>query len=322
MSEYMNVTQAAGAVPASSPGGGTATDIDEVEPVLFLDNIQGNIIGGFNKDFQTLLFLTIDDPGAFKTWLATQIPFISTAEEVMAFNNLFKSVRKRRKQEGHVKATWLNVAFNFAGMALLTEDANLFTDAAFVEGLPSRAASLNDPVDADNMPAGWLIGSSDDEVHVVFIIAADDRGDMLNEVARLTESLTAFEDDKGARVSSGARITFQDKGANLPAPLGAMNSSVRTTASHSQACVGAVRRTRMCLSRLGRIRTIDCRASPARIDFGLVSSFSVTRRRIRTQRRLSTARALRRARDLNGQKTDPIWSSAASARMSLSSTRS
>jgi Dyp-type peroxidase family len=221
MSVIINARQSAGAVPATAPmGNETAPAGDEIEPILCLDNIQGNIIGGFNKDFQTLVFLTIDEPADFKVWLATQVPFISTASEVMAFNNLFKAVRKRRKREGHVKATWLNVAFNYAGIKLLTADAEQFQDKAFVAGLPARAAGLNDPVDADGRPIGWAVGATDDDVHVVFIVAADDHDDMTNEIARLTTSLTAFADDMGNSLSSGARITFVDEGRNLPAPLG------------------------------------------------------------------------------------------------------
>jgi hypothetical protein len=61
------------------------------EPILRANNIQGNILGGFNKDFQTLLFLEIEQPDSFRQWLQTQIPFIATASEVIAFNRLFKS---------------------------------------------------------------------------------------------------------------------------------------------------------------------------------------------------------------------------------------
>src|SRR5437868_7393815 len=72
------------------------------EPVLDVNNIQGNIIGGFNKDFQTLLVLTIEDNEEFKRWLKTQVPFISTAAEVLAFVRLFKAIRSRRKVESNV----------------------------------------------------------------------------------------------------------------------------------------------------------------------------------------------------------------------------
>lgn len=39
------------------------------EPPLAMDNIQGNSVVGFSKDFQTLLFLKITNVNAFKRWL-------------------------------------------------------------------------------------------------------------------------------------------------------------------------------------------------------------------------------------------------------------
>src|SRR5512136_2658547 len=83
------------------------------EPVLAVDQIQGNILAGFNKDFQTLVFLHIERAEDFKLWLAAQIDFIATTAEVLAFNRLFKEIRTRRKHETRaVKSTWINIAFS------------------------------------------------------------------------------------------------------------------------------------------------------------------------------------------------------------------
>ncbi len=66
------------------------------ERVLEMKQIQGNIVVGFNKDFQTLLLLEITDAADFKRWLAALVPFIASASEVLAFNRLFKEIRRRR----------------------------------------------------------------------------------------------------------------------------------------------------------------------------------------------------------------------------------
>ncbi|MEH1852240.1 MAG: Dyp-type peroxidase [Nostoc sp.] len=190
------------------------------EPILNVNNIQGNILGGFNKDYQALLFLEIENPNAFKHWLESQIDFIATASEVIAFNRLFKSARKRRGLEGAVKATWVNIAFSFEGLKKLTNDADSFTDTSFKAGLAARAADLNDPVDKDGKPIGWVVGGPDNgKTDVVFIIASDDRADLLAEVSRILESIVVFTDDEGKPKSSGAKITFLEEGANLPPPL-------------------------------------------------------------------------------------------------------
>jgi deferrochelatase/peroxidase EfeB len=94
------------------------------EAELSISNIQGNIIGGFNKDQQTMLFLRLRRDADmtvnvrnFKNWLAIIIPFIATAEEVLAFNRLFKWIRSRRKVEtSAVQATWINIAFSFEAL--------------------------------------------------------------------------------------------------------------------------------------------------------------------------------------------------------------
>src|SRR6266540_147252 len=61
------------------------------EPLLAMDNIQGNGVAGFSKDFQTLLFLKIVDIPHFKRWLKSITPFIATAAEVLAFHRFFVS---------------------------------------------------------------------------------------------------------------------------------------------------------------------------------------------------------------------------------------
>ncbi|MBN3886458.1 MAG: Dyp-type peroxidase [Nostoc sp.] len=190
------------------------------DPILNVNNIQGNILGGFNKDYQALLFLEIENPNAFKHWLESQIKFIATASEVIAFNRLFKSSKERRGREGTVKATWVNIAFSFEGLKKLTNDADTFTDTSFKAGLAARAVDLNDPVDKDGKPIGWVVGGPDNgKVDLVFIIASDDRADLLAEVSRILESIVVFTDDQNNVKSSGARITFLEEGANLPAPL-------------------------------------------------------------------------------------------------------
>src|SRR5512143_985280 len=118
------------------------------EPVLAIDQIQGNILAGFNKDFQTLIFLHIDRASGFKRWLASQIDFVATSAEVLAFNRLFKEIRTGRKVESNaVKATWFNIAFSYEGIRLLAgaAEARKFKDHAFKAGLASHSESLGDP---------------------------------------------------------------------------------------------------------------------------------------------------------------------------------
>jgi hypothetical protein len=119
------------------------------EPTLAIDQIQGNIFPGFNKDHQTLLFLHIDDTASFAGWLAAFVRLVATTEDVLAFNRLFKSLRvKQGGETGAVQAVWANIAFSFAGLQKLARpDTGLdgFVDASFKTGMPARSAELGDP---------------------------------------------------------------------------------------------------------------------------------------------------------------------------------
>jgi Dyp-type peroxidase family len=198
------------------------------EPPLAARQIQGNIFPGFLKDHQCLLFLKIADPAAFAGWLERLVPFIATMDEVLAFSRLFKAMRFRRKTECQtVKATWINIAFSFAGLRQLNKlrgDIDLdFKDQAFTSGLlkRSRQGLLGDPRDAKmrGAPHNWVIGGPGREADLVLIIASDEQADLFSEVERIERSIYAFTDQDGEALPSGVEIIFKQAGATLPGTL-------------------------------------------------------------------------------------------------------
>jgi Dyp-type peroxidase family len=181
------------------------------EPILATQDIQGNILGGFNKDHQMLIFLKITQVAAAKQWLRTIEPYIATAAEVIKFNQLFKSTRDRRYgQEGTVRATFINLAFTYEGLKKLTPEAEQFTDAAFKDGLHNRSASLGDPTDpnAPGHPSQWLIGGAHNVPDLVVIIGSDDQ-------PRLNETVEWLE----ASLCMGLEVMFKQRGKTLPGAL-------------------------------------------------------------------------------------------------------
>jgi Dyp-type peroxidase family len=205
------------------PNVGDPTKPKEFEEKLALDIIQGNVIdGGFNKDFQTALCLEIVDATRFKVWLKSQIDFIATGEEVLAFNRLFKKLRKKHGEPTRLKATWTNISFSFKGIELLVGniEANRFLDGPFKSDLRAQSSGLGDPTDAgaEGSPQNWVIGGPGNEPHVIMIVASDDRADMLAEVARIEDTVLNFHVG-GRHKPSGARIVFREEGTNLPRPL-------------------------------------------------------------------------------------------------------
>jgi Dyp-type peroxidase family len=192
------------------------TEIDHraSEEVLEVAEIQGNSVAGFNKDFQTLLFLRIDEPALFKPWLGRFADVVATAEEVIAFNRLFKQVSARRHR-GSVKASWINIAFSYAGLTKLTKDAGEFTDNAFRTGLVARAAELGDPTaeDAEGNPKHWLVRDGDGGADVVIVVAADTLDDLSFEVTQVERAVYAHD------VRCGATVVFKEEGRTQPGAL-------------------------------------------------------------------------------------------------------
>jgi Dyp-type peroxidase family len=197
------------------------------EPVLDIDQIQGNIFPGFSKDHQTLLFMRIDDAAAFRGWLAGILPQVATTEFVLAFSRLFKGlVGKEGEERGKLRVNWLNIAFSFAGLKkLATAGMNLddFVDAAFKKGhlFSSTSGRLGDPVGSGTAgdPENWLVGGPDREADVVLIVADDSRNDLNDEIARLAASLFPHPDESGNTVTSGATLLFRQDGDVLLGPL-------------------------------------------------------------------------------------------------------
>ncbi len=203
------VTLPLGRLPAAlatSAASGQADDeaTDAADPSLALDNIQGNIIGGFNKDYQRFVFFRIGARRRARRWLAGLVDDVATAAEVLAFNDLFRRSRARRGTEASApRARWVNVAFTHAGLdalGVVADDLDRFPDA-FRAGMAARASVIGD-VDA-SAPARW-VGPSDrgEGLHGVVLLAADSAGD-----------LRALARDHLARMRvAGVEVVFDQEG--------------------------------------------------------------------------------------------------------------
>jgi Dyp-type peroxidase family len=173
---------------ATADGGG----LQSPEPLLEIHEIQGNILGGFNKDHKLLLALTIRDVGAAKRWLRRIAPEISTTAEVLQFNTLFRALRAKHGHDPNgLAATWVNIAFTRDGLAALTSppETDALSDPAFQVGLnKDRAAMLGDPVAAGETDPtkDWVVGGTNRPVHILLIVASDDPKFLATKAKRLS----------------------------------------------------------------------------------------------------------------------------------------
>ena len=193
------------------------------EEVLDIRNIQGNILAGFNKDHQALLFLKITDAAKAKRWLQFVAPSIASTEEVLSFNRLFKAMRARRMEEPNgLVATWLNIAFSRDGIAALTSavEADKFKDEGFQVGLPARSPLLGDPTTAGapGSAANWKVGKTGAIPDIVLIVASDDFNTLQEEVDRLTATLKKIPGSTDSS-GSGMKLIFDQRGKTLPDKL-------------------------------------------------------------------------------------------------------
>src|SRR5258708_7661297 len=167
------------------------------EPVLNVAEIQGNILAGFNKDFQSFLFLRIRpqpaDVTSARHWLKnTLAPQLSNTDQVLAFNRAFRAARS--SGGALPTATWVNVGFSAAGIGKLRPPAEVaqFGDEAFTRGLTQRSEFLGDPTDpaAIGNRRNWVVGGTPEKaVDIVVIVASDQAAARQTTVDALLSSL-------------------------------------------------------------------------------------------------------------------------------------
>lgn len=171
-----------------------------VETLLAVNEIQGNILAGFNKDYQRFLFLRINDRETVKTWLKAIAPRIATTAEVLAFNRLFRSLRGRRggRDPQGMIATWINIAFTFDGLSKLTspqEAARINRlDLPFTLRLHQRSTLLGDPASAEmeGHASRWVVGGENNLADILLIVAGDAPDLLALKVAGLLEDIAVL----------------------------------------------------------------------------------------------------------------------------------
>lgn len=155
---------------------------------LNVKEIQGNILGGFDKDYQSFLFLRFTHKKPARDWVGSIAAEVASVEEVASFNTLFKIINSRRGGElGVLKATWMNIAFTHKGIAFLgASEANAFP-IEFKEGMKARAAANHDT--GASAPANWVEALRDGDIHAMMIVAADSQKDLGENVLRYIHNM-------------------------------------------------------------------------------------------------------------------------------------
>lgn len=142
---------------------------------LNLGDIQGNILGGFNKDFQQFIFLKFTSGPVGKAWLAEitdkDNPWGiagSSSKDVLRFNAQFKALKTEGKEpERFIEAAWTNLSISFSGfkaLAVKPADLALFPEE-FRVGMAARSDTLKDKGASD--PANWIKPFGTADIHAL-----------------------------------------------------------------------------------------------------------------------------------------------------------
>src|SRR5829696_4700946 len=178
-------------------------------------SIQGNIIAGFSKDFQSLLFLQMQDRAGGLDWLAELRPRVATTAQVATFNKQFSEMlRTSGSDPQHLAGVWVNVSFTAEGLELLAPRlrASLQVEGIddgvqlFTAGARAQAEQLGDI--GRSSPDHWVFGRDGQHIHLVVTVAADRSEDLAVEVHRQRELAARHN----------LLMVFEQPGATLPGP--------------------------------------------------------------------------------------------------------
>lgn len=194
----------------------TGADRQEL-PLRDSDQIQGNILAGFNKDHQVFLFLAFPDRVRATAWLGQVVNHLATTRQVVRFNQRYSQTRRLILERGwhglnldQLHTVWVNLALTAPGIAFFEPERvrDLEQFVAFQDGPVQRSGKLGDT--GSSAPKHWVVGRADQTIHALLTIAADWRGELAATVSH-HRMLAARHD---------VTVVYQQFGDVLPEKMG------------------------------------------------------------------------------------------------------
>lgn len=160
-------------------------------PALDLDEIQGDILVGLQKNLERFVFFEIKDVRGFKRALQNSIASRITTTRKVLSQELELKKRKERSDHTLIHLVGLNVGFTHNGTKKLVPGEDL-KDPSFTAGAKSQANVLGDPFDAadpQKTPTTWLPEFLSDGIDGVFLVTGETENAVNDESTYMLFSL-------------------------------------------------------------------------------------------------------------------------------------
>ena len=157
------------------------------EPLLETEEIQGNVIIGFDERHQALLALRIASPAGARRWLRRIVGKITSANDLLRARGLPSASSDRsHRQRNSPGGVWVNIAFSARALAGLNPATakNPLPDRAFLTGLNAERASLlgdavaPEHVSTNDPTLSWVVGGSGNPVDLILVVASEQVGSL------------------------------------------------------------------------------------------------------------------------------------------------
>ena len=196
--------------PASVPG------LAELE----LDEIQGDVLIGLQKNYERFVFFNIARVADFKSLLRKKITNrITTTSTVHAREHQLRDYKTSGGKDP-LPLVGLNLALTNTGIAKLVPGVNL-GDPSFAQGAAKSAANLGDPVNEAKDPTGWKPAFASQDIDGVFLVTGGTKAAVDGEVNLILGILGAavvvvFDQTGHVRPDFGERTrTLRMAGRNI-----------------------------------------------------------------------------------------------------------
>jgi Dyp-type peroxidase family len=156
-----------------------AFPIEPIEPVLELDDIQGAVIPGFLKQYQTLVGInsgaSLDQTKDLRHFVRILAKMVTPARTALEDRRTYKSLKLAKKLTEKKPVAFIGIGFSYSGLSKLTPSAASIPSEAFRLGLAGRSQLLGDPPEqtAPGNPANWIVGGKGGDLDALVLISGD-----------------------------------------------------------------------------------------------------------------------------------------------------